>query len=125
MPHLGYATADTRKQYDTDTAKAIINQHLGIPTPISQVIRLGKRSNKPRLLKITVGSDEKKAEILHNCTKIRSITEPKYLNNVFITPNLTMKEREERKALRNQLKEMNNGQNKYLIKNGRIVPRRN
>ena len=56
---------------------------------------------------------------------IRSISDPEYLSSVFITPDLTKKERDENKALRNKLKEMNNGENKYQIKNGRIVPRRN
>ena len=77
------------------------------------------------MVKITVGSDEEKAEILHNCTKICSVSEPEYLSNVFITPDLTKKEREENRALRDKLKIMNNGQNKYQIKNGQIVPRRN
>ena len=106
-------------------AKAIVNQHLGIPTSLSQAIRLGKKSEKPRLLRITVGLDKEKAKILHNCTKIHSISEPEYLNNVFITPDLTKKEREENKALRDKLKTMNNGQNNYQIKNRQIVPRRN
>ena len=104
---------DARKQHDVDTAKAIVNQHLGIPASLSQAVRLGKKSEKPRLLKITVGSDEEKAEILRNCTKIRSVSEPEYLSNVFITPDLTKKECKENKALRDKLKIMNNGQNKY------------
>ena len=62
--------------------------------------------------------------ILCNCTKIRSISDPDYLSSVFITPDLTKKERDE-KALRTKLKEMNNGENKYQIKNRRIMPRRN
>lgn len=125
IPESNAENAEMRKQHDVDTAKAIVNQHLGIPASIPQTVRLGKKSDKPRLLRITVGSDEEKAEILRNCTKIRTISEPEYLSRVFITPDLTKKEREENKALRNKLKEMNNGQNKYQIKNGRIVPRRN
>jgi len=44
---------------------------------------------------------------------------------VFVTPDLTVKEREENKILRERLSEMNKESNKYQIKNGRIVPRRN
>ena len=54
--------------------------------------------------------------ILHNCTKIHSISDPEYLSSVFITPDLTKKEHDENKTLRNKLKEMNNGENKYQIK---------
>jgi len=57
--------------------------------------------------------------------KIRSIKEPTYLGKVFITPDLTMKEREENKIWRMRLSEMNKESNKYQIKNGHIVPRRN
>ena len=115
---------DVQKQHDTDTAKAIVNQHLGIPASILQAVRLGKRSVKSRLLRIPVGSDQEKTEILCNCTKIHSISEPEYLRKVFITPDLTKKEQEENKVSRNKHKEMNNGPAKYQIKNGRIVPRR-
>lgn len=125
IPELTAENIDMQKQHDVDTAKAIVNQHLGIPASLTQAVRLGKKSDKPRLLRITVGSDEEKAEILRNCTKIRSISEPEYLKKVFITPDLTKKERVENKALRDKLKTMNNGQNKYQIKNGQIVPRRN
>ena len=100
---------------------AIINQHLSIPASISNVVRLGKRTedrDKPRLLRITVDSDQTKAKILRNCTKIRNIKEPEYLQQVYITPDLTFKERERNKLLRSKLAEMNNGQKKYRIKNG-------
>ena len=116
IPELNAENIDTRKQHDVDTPRAIVNQHLGIPASLSLAIRLGKKSEKPRLLRITVGSDEEKAKILHNCTKIRSVSEPEYLNTVFITPDLTKKQHEENKALRDKLKTMNNGQNKYQIK---------
>jgi len=62
---------------------------------------LGKKCDKPRLLRVTVGSGEEKTKILQNCTKIRSISEPEYLKRIFITPDLTKKESEENKVLRN------------------------
>ena len=116
-----------RKEHDTDTVKVIIiNQHLSIPASVSNVTRLGKKSDKPCLLRITVATEQDKANILRNCVKISSVEEPTYLGKVFITPDLTMKEREENKTLRKRLSEMNKESNKYQIKkNRRIVPRRN
>ena len=35
---------ESRKQDDTDTAMAIINQHLGVPMPIFNTTRLGKKN---------------------------------------------------------------------------------
>ena len=70
VPESNAENIDTRKQHDVDTAKAIVNQHLGIPASLLQAVRL---SEKPRLLRITVGSGEEKAEILRNCTKCYTV----------------------------------------------------
>jgi len=88
-------------------------------------VHLGKRSNKPRLLKISVDSIHSKATILHNCTKLRGKEVLQCLPKVFITPDTTIKERESNKALRNQLAELNKGGKKYKIKNSEIVQRSN
>ena len=58
---------ESRKQDDTDTAMAIINQHLGVPMPIFNTTRLG---SKVRLLRITVSSERNKAIILRKHSKI-------------------------------------------------------
>jgi len=50
-----------RKQHDTDTAKLVFNQHLCIPTLISNATRLGEKSDKARLLQITVSTEHDKA----------------------------------------------------------------
>ena len=112
----------------THTAMAIINQHSSIPASISNAVRLGTRTescDKPRLLRITVDSDQTKVKILCNCTRIRNIKEPEYLQQVYITPDLPLKEREENRLLRSKLAEMNYGQKKYPIKNREIVLRGN
>ena len=109
IPESNADNADVRREHDTDTVKAIVNQHLCIPAPISNVTRLGKKMDKPRLLRITVASEQEKASILRNCTKIQNIKDPAYLGKVFITPDLTMKEHEENKLLRKRLAVMNKG----------------
>jgi len=74
---------------------------------------LGKRSDKPHLLKVSVDSLKSKALILQNCTKLRGQDVPECFSKVFITPDLTLKEREHNKNLRNGLADLNkNVQNK-------------
>lgn len=79
-------TAEVRREHDTDTTKAVINQHLSIPTSVLNVTQLGKKADKPQLLRITVAMEQDKANILCNCVKIHSVKDPTYLKKVFITP---------------------------------------
>jgi len=57
IPESDADTPEVRKEHDTDTVKAIINQHLSIPASVSNVTRLGKKSDKPRLLRIAVATE--------------------------------------------------------------------
>ena len=50
---------------------------------------------------------------------------PKHLSKVFITPDMTPKERECNKSLRNQLADLNKNGKNYRIKNGKIVRKNN
>ena len=76
-----------------------------------------------RLLKITVETEKEKASILCNAFKLRNKELPEHLRKIFITPDVTPKEREEHKVLRAKLSEANKSGNNYKIKNGQIVRR--
>jgi len=67
-------------------------------------------------MKVTVDSEQSKASIIRNCTKLRGSGVPQSLAKVFITPDLTPKEREHNKSLRSQLAELNKNGKKYKIK---------
>ena len=41
IPESPAENTDMQKQQDIDTAKAIVNQHLGNPASLSQAVRLG------------------------------------------------------------------------------------
>ena len=114
-----------RKEQDLATLQDIMSSQLNIQVRISNAIRLGKKGGpKPRLLKITVESDEEKAAILRNTKKLRTQSTPEHLKRIFITPDLTPREQEANKALRSELARRNQSENQYRIKNGRIVRRR-
>ena len=122
--------SSVRKEHDIKLVDSVLRQYLGISTKIEKAIRLGKRTDilsttKPRLLKITISSEQDKAKILCSCTKLSNCENPAEIQKLFITPDLTPREQEANKALRTELKELNKEQNLYRIKNGKIVRREN
>ena len=68
------------------------------------------------MLKVSVDSEHSKAAILCNSTKLRGKDVPQYLSKVFITPDMTIKEREKSKHLRAELAHLNKDGKKYKIK---------
>ena len=114
----------SRKQDDIKKCEQLFQNYLGIKVAITNAFRLGKKSNRPRLLKVTLNNLEEKATILRNKSKLRSASHPENVRNVFITPDFTPIEQKKNKALREQLFNMNKAENIYVIKNGRIVRRK-
>jgi len=87
-----------RKKEDIDEVSAMFQKNLEVGV---------KMGDKPCLIKITVDSEESKVSILRNCNKLRDNNIPQNLAEVFITPDLTPKERQHNKSLRNELAELN------------------
>jgi len=116
---------EARKAEDIKHTLDIFNNYLGAKTTVRKAIRLGKRSAKPRLLKVTVDSVEAKAFILRSCTNLRKADPASHYHKIYVTPELTPAQREANLQLRTKLKEMNKDGKSYVIKNGRIVQRRN
>jgi len=115
----------SRKEHDITAIQDILGSQLEVQPSISNAIRLGRKGGpKPRLLKITVESEDEKASILRNVKKLRLSSTPEHLKCIFITPDLTQKEREVNKALHSELAEHNKSGRQFIIKNGRIVQRR-
>ena len=123
LPECDDADPTNRKTQDISKISSIIDKHLGIPTTITQAKRIGKKREKPRLLKVTVSSSQQKAAVLRNCTKLRKSDVPEDVRRIYITPDLTPKEQALNKALRSELAEKNKDGKKYQIKNGKIVRR--
>lgn len=117
--------AQSRKEHDITAIRDILGSQLEVQPRISNAVRLGRKGGpKPRLLKITVESEDEKASILRNVKKLRLSSTPEHLKRIFITPDLTQKEREVNKVLRSELAERNKSGRQFRIKNGRIVQRR-
>ena len=113
-----------RKDEDTRSATSILKDYLDVTVSITKCLRIGKKHddpNKPRLLKITVGSVDEKIAVLRNKLRLRNQDNPEPIRKVFITADLTPLEQKRSKELRSQLAEMNKVANIYRIKNGEIV----
>ena len=113
----------TRKNHDVSKCSDIFKTYFGVTATIEKAFRLGKKSSKPRLLKISLGNAQQKSAILKNKLKLRSSNNPLHIQKVFITPDFTPFEQKQNKELRQKLADMNKTDNRYTIKNGKIVQR--
>jgi len=91
---------------------------------IVKVARLGNpTNNRLRLLLATLDSEQHKRPIIKNGIKLRKSTT---WNKVYVSPDLTAKERDVNKALREELKQRRtNGERDIIIKRGKIVSKCN
>ena len=80
--------AEARKLQDIKKTTDIF-QYLGVKATVHGALRLGKRGNKTRLLRVTVNSDKEKAAILRYCTRLRGESIPSNFRKIYITPDLT------------------------------------
>ena len=84
---------------------------------------LGKRNNQPHWLKISVDSQQSKAAVLQNCSKLIGKEGPQHLAKVFITLDMMPKERESNKISRTKLSKLNKSGKNCQIKSRRIMQR--
>ena len=113
----------TRRKDDISKCSDIFQTYLGVSATINKAFRLGKKSSKARLLKISLSDIQHKSTILKNKLKLRSSSNPSHIRKIFITPNLTPSEQKQSKELCQKLADMNKNENRYTIKNRKIVQR--
>ena len=115
-----------RKQHDINEISKLLSECINVKCSIKNALRIGKRGQreKPRLLKITFASIEDKVAVLRNKSQLRGEGVSEYIQNIYITPDLTPTEQENNKKLRQELNTLNKDGKKYMIKNGVIVQKR-
>ena len=123
LPEPASDEGQQRKKDDISKITEIFKDVLQVAPKITNAVRIGKKGDKIRLLKISVETEKEKASILRNAVKLRGDNLLEYQRKIFITPDMTPKERDENKALRAKLSEMNKNGNNYKIKNGKVVQR--
>jgi len=107
---------ETRREYDIESISGIFDKHVHVSATITKAIRLGKKGDKPRLLKISLASDFENSSVIRNCIKLRNTDLLSVIQKVFITPDLTPKEQAANKKLHAELKELNKDGKKFKIK---------
>jgi len=124
LPESEATQQSDRIAYDISEFEAIVREELKIDNvKVAKAVRLGARKGShSRLLLITMDHERSKWRILSQSTKLRASRKWK---EVYICPDLTAKERELNKRLRDDLKlRRANGEKNLVIKRGQIVERR-
>ena len=113
-------THAVRAERDGAEFRAMVKEGLKMMVKTSKTFRVGKREDgKPRLLIVTLANLEDKMEILRSTATLRNSD----WNRVYITPDLTWKEREKGRQLRAELtRRREAGEDNIHIRQGRIVP---
>ncbi len=122
VPESNKENPKDRMKDDTVQVMDMIEGAMELETAnINSAIRLGKKDSegRVRLLKVTVDSVKSKREILINAKKLRGIGKWK---NIFVTPDLAPKERQQNKELREELKKRReDGEDGLVIRRGKIT----
>ena len=88
-------------------------------------VRLGKKTDllagKPRLIKVTINSVSTGKMLLSKAKHLRS-SDDEALSFIYITPDMTPKERENSMKLREELKKRRLEGEHVIIRGGKIIP---
>ena len=109
-----------RSEKDILKFREIVKKELHLNIRITRAFRAGKQTpGRPRLLIASLENVETKLELLKLARQLRNSTE---WNSLFVNPDLTLKEREEGKKLREELiRRKMAGETNLYIRQGRIV----
>ena len=113
-------THEERTKGDDEKFKIMVKDGMKLVVQTTKTFRVGKKDdNKPRLMVVTLTNMADKMEILKLAASLRD-TE---WSRVYVTPDLTWKEREEGRQLRSELaRRKEAGEEHIWIRRGRIVP---
>ena len=109
-------------QMDHDNVQQLIRE-IGTDVETFRIIRLGKQKikNKTRPIKVELSEEAEKYKILKKAANVRNLEAAKF-KSIIITTDMTVKQRELEKILREDLKNRREaGETDIKIKNGRIV----
>lgn len=123
LPEPSGADSSERKSNDEQCFRNLAKAEFKIDDlDIDQIFRLGKRTeNKSRPLLVRLQDSQARKYILKNAKSLRNSSSYK---NVYVSPDLTPKERKLNKQLYQELKyRKDHGEKDLIIRNGKIVSR--
>jgi hypothetical protein len=116
---------EDKKKDDLTAVKSLLSKVVQLEEgDVVEPIRLGKGTQlgtRPRLLRVTLKSEEKKKEILKKAPDLNKNVRDQ-AKRIFINPDYTQKQREQQKKLREEKKRRTDeGEQNLAIRNGKIV----
>ena len=120
LPEQDGSTVSERMEKDQLLFKEVIKEGMNLIIKPTKAFRVGKKvDDRPRLLIVTLDSTDTKAEVLKMAPQLRHLSEWK---KIFVTPDLSKKEREEGKRLREELAiRRQAGEENLIIRKGKII----
>ena len=129
FPEGESSNIEETKEHDTRELLKVLKKHTEVnleSAEITNIFRIGKQDNNnrnPRLLCVTLSTVERKWEIIEIASKLKEASE-EIIQKMFISPDMTFKERNENKKIRNELAaRRNRGEKDLVIRRGKIVKR--
>ena len=124
VPECEGVTGEERQKGDLERVGDLVKQIVDIEKDeMRNPVRLGAkvigRSSKPRMLRVTVRSEETKRKLLSNAYKLSKGVEGR--NRVYINQDRTPREREEYRKLREELERRRRDEPDLVIRGGKIV----
>ena len=120
LPEQDGDTLAERMEKDQHLFKDLIKEGMNLIVKPTKAFRVGRKvEDRPRLLIVSLDSVETKMDVLKLASQLRHLTTWK---RIYVTPDLSKKEREENKRLREELSmRRQEGEEDLMIRRGRIV----
>ena len=121
LPESTAPSPTEKSQQDQEKFSRILKDEFHLSgVAVEKCVRLGKpTNNRPRLLLVALHDFQQKRDILRNAKQLQNSNE---WGNIYISPDLTPKERDIGKKLRLELKaRRDNGETNLVIRRGQII----
>ena len=120
LPESDAMSVSERSECDKELFKDVIKEGLNLIVHPTRSFRAGKKlGDRPRLLIVSLASEEVKGDLLRMAPQLRYLST---WERIYVTPDLSKKEREEGKKLRIELTARKHaGESDIMIKRGKIV----
>ena len=95
--------SDKRRSLERERVKEVFDHVDADANDIITCLRIGKHGDKPRPLKIKIKCQNSKEKVLINARQLTTFTRENWNDRIFIKPDMTRRQKEYAKMLRQQL----------------------
>jgi hypothetical protein len=125
VPESKEVNVEDRKREDLEMIEKISKEINVLQTQIEKAVRLGERdstvNNKPCMIKVVYTNPIHKRSMLLNAKKLKD-SQDDTLKNIFITPDLSKRAREQSRKLRAEMnRRKEEGEDNLIIRRGKII----